>query len=297
MTSTATILYIRFDGTTIPPPTGQLTIKNFYLSIYHVNGATLPSSPTLSSLQTFVTNTRVVRQNINTSSIINTDICEWENLNTSLVNLDANSALITFVIQKRSVSGKIVLNYIDYYCIKSLQSVLHNNLNLVYNTDNYYLIEMNSAIDAFNNLNPKPTKSPSGISIISSSTIQSNYDNIYFGILNTQIMDQVNAEIAASGQTYTPAQLLVVQEQYKEQILANPTQANAIETQAMAIYNASYRSPFYTKYLGDQSYSSVDVISTMNQNIYNIKCLLPFSTVPRTDTDESAVRLSFHYTM
>jgi hypothetical protein len=297
MASTAYISYIRFDGTTIPPPTGSLTTQNFLIQIYHVNGSTLPSDLTLSSLRTFVANTKVIRQNINTSSIINNTICEWDNLTTSINNMDSNSALIMFVVQKSVVNGKVVNNFIDYYCIPSFKSVVQNNINLVYNTDNYYLLEMNATIDAFNNLNPKPTKSPSGLTISSNSVIQTNYDNIYFGVLDTEIMNQVNIQIAATGQTYSPSQLAQLQQQYKAQILADPAQANNIETQAMVIFNAMYKDTFYKKYVGDQSYSNVDVINLMNKNIYNMKCLLPFSKVARTNSDESAVRLSIHYTM
>jgi hypothetical protein len=72
---------------------------------------------------------------------------------------------------------------------------------------------------------------------------------------------------------------------------------NQIETQAISDFNNHYRSAFYKKYLAEQSYSNVDIIDEINQNIHNIKCLLPFSSSLRNPNQQSAIRLSIHYTI
>jgi len=274
--TTATITYMRFDGTdiSIPPSSTQ----NYFLSIFHVNGTTLNGSETLPTLIAFTNNNSNVRQKISTTTITNKTINEWDNLTTQITGMDSHSALIVFVIQKIQ-SGTNPNNYVDYYNITNLQSKLQTNPNLVYNTDNYYLLEMTSAINTFDRLRPKPTKSPSGVSISSNAIVQNEY-NGYYSLLSNQINS------TAQNQNETV-----------QQVLNNIPLANSIEQQTMGVFNNFNRPSFYTKYVADRPYSNVDVISKMQQNIYTTKCVLPFSSVTRTTQDESAVRFTMHYTI
>lgn len=276
--STAMITYMRFDGNNVTlPPNSSI---NFFLMLYHVNGATLTGTESLATLQSFVNNSRNVRQKISTTTIINKLICEWDNLTTRITNMDSNSALIVFVIQKVQSGITTTNNTVDYYNIINLQSHLQTNPNLVYNTDNYYLLEMTSAINTFDNLNPKPTKSPSGVTISSNATIQNQYNTTYMSDLSTDF----STKASETSQTV-------------EQVLDDVSLSNTVESTTMVNYNNEYRPPFYTKYVADGAYTAVDVINKMQQKIYTNKCVLPFSSISRTLTSESAARFTIHYTM
>lgn len=276
--TTATITYMRFDGTNVTLPAGSTL--NYFLLIYHVNGSTLTGTESLATLQTFVNNNINVRQKINTTTIINKTICEWDNLTTQISNMNSSSALIVFIIQKVQSGTTTTNNYVDYYEIINLLSAFQTNPNLVYNTDNYYLLEMNSAINTFDNLVPKPTKSPSGVVISSNTSVQNSYNTNYYGPLSTNFTD----EAVSSGLTVP-------------QVLSDVPLSNTVEQETMTTFNNTNRPPFYTKYVADNAYSAVDVINKMTKKIYNTKCVLPFSHINRTTTSESAVRFTIHYTM
>ena len=276
--TTATITYMRFDGTNVTLPAGSTL--NYFLTVYHVNGSTLTGTESLATLQTFVNNNANVRQKINTTTIINKTICEWDNLTTQISNMNSNSALIVFVIQKIQSGTTTTNNYVDYYVIINLLSSFQTNPNLVYNTDNYYLLEMNSAINTFDNLVPKPTKSPSGVVIRSDTSVQNSYNTNYYGPLGTNFTN----EAVSSGQTVP-------------EVLSNVPLSNTVEQGTMTTFNDTNRPPFYTKYVADNAYSAVDVINKMTKKIYNTKCVVPFSRINRTTTSMSAVRFTIHYTM
>lgn len=276
--STATLTYMRFNSTNVTLPTGSTL--NFFLLIHHVNGSTLTGTESLSTLQSFVNNSKNVRQRISTTTIINKVICEWDNLTTRITNMDSNSALIVFVIQKIQSGATTTNNTVDYYNIINLQSHLQTNPNLVYNTDNYYLLEMTSAIDTFDNLNPKPIKSPSGVSISSNTAVQNLYNTTYISDLNSDI----NTKASQTSQTV-------------QQVLNDVPLSNTVESTTGVNYNNEYRPPFYTKYIADSAYASVDVINKLQQKIYTNKCVLPFSSIDRTLTSQSAVRFTIHYTI
>lgn len=275
--STATITYMRFDGTDITLSAGST--QNYFLSIFHVNGTTLTGSESLSTLISFTNNNQNVRQKISTTTITGKTINEWDNLTTQITGMDSHSALIVFVIQKIQSGSTTTNNYIDYYNIINLQSKLQTNPNLVYNTDNYFLLEMASAITTFDRLRPKPTKSPSGVTISSNTVVQTEY-NSYYSLLDYQMSAKAQSE-----------------SETVQQVLNNVPMANGVEQQTMGLFNNFNRPSFYSKYVADRPYVNVDVINKMQQNIYTTKCVLPFSSISRTTADESGVRFTIHYTM
>jgi hypothetical protein len=297
MNSQAIIMtYIRFDGTNIPAPT--TIAQNFHILLYHVNGSTFNTSNiTAQTLLNFVADTQNVRQQITLTTIIGQNLAEWDGINLQITNLDTNSAIIIFVMQKApgTMPGIVVNNPVDYYFLNSALNTFQTNPNLVYNTDNYFLLEMTSAIDTFIALPLKPTKTDSGIVISSNPTIQAMYDNIYTTILNREINIEVDSEVGSG--TYTPAQLQALKQKLYEALLLNTAKMNAIELESETLFNNQYRGSFYTKYLQEQQYNTVDIIETMNENINTVQCLIPFSSIARTDTQESAIRLSLHYQM
>lgn len=292
--STFTIRYLRYDGSSTNKP--EKLPKNFYLNIYHVNNSYFKKKVTASKLLDYVKNTHYIKQKYTTGIIIGSDIVEWDNLSSRLTNVDENSALIIFVIQK---SGKLVplLNDIaDFFYIPDLLNKFTNNPNLVYNTDNYYLLEMNSAIDVFDQLNPKPTKSPSGIYIQSNTDIHQLYQSIYDTTLDNEIDSEVDEIVKNDCPNCTPEQLKKLKKIIKLTFLNDVNKMASIEAKVIEEFNNKYRSQFYQKFLNDQSYDSIDVIAKMEKNIQNIKCYIPPSNKIDIIEQDFNLKLSIHYT-
>jgi hypothetical protein len=291
--NTATITYLRYDGTAISIPKG--IPQNFILHIYHVvDSDSLNKS--IDSLTKYVLNDKHVRQKFILGAVINKNIAEWDNLNVKLTGLDDKSMIIIFTLQKiRSIKPGIVIdNIIDFSYISSAQSVLQKNNNLVYNTDNYYLLEMNSAIDTFNNSNNNHQISHN--SIINNKEIADNYHLIYDILLENEINELVNQR--ATNSIYTPEQLNELKQQMREITLKNKDKMDSFEKIAIKEFNDQFRSSFYSKYIGDIQHGVTgDILDTINDKIHNTKCLLPLSTNKRSDANESAIRLSIHYHM
>lgn len=290
--STPIFTYFRYDSTNIPAPKG--IVYNFGMTMYHVDGSHISNNNiSQSSLSSYVNNNAFVRQKLTTGSIVNSTIGEYDNVNFSIINSDSNSSFIIFVTQKaKNARGMIVDAIVDYFYIPNLISTMKSNTNLVYNTDNYYLLEMNAAVDSFNSLDPKPTSNPSGLTI-TNNPVQPMYETSYGSILDGIVDKYVTDKISSSGQTYTDN----LAAQTKDDLFNDTYTMQELEMQATSIYNNSQRVPFYKKYVADNNYRDIDIFTIMNSKIYNTKCILPQSSINPTDTFESMIRLSLHYTM
>lgn len=277
MSTNLTLTYLRYDSTNIPPPIG--IIMNFYLTIYHIDGTNFVDSAVSSDVNNWIIQNNVTRQKFITGFVLNKNLIEFDNINIALSGLDSKSAIVIFITHKTKISHSINLVdvIVDHYSIPNAKVALNTNPNLVYNTDNFYLLEMNNAIDVFSNLQPKPSSSPSGVVVMSNPIIQQQYLTIYNQILSNAIDQYINQHINTTG--LTDDQIAQLKAQTLAQYLNDNNLMNQIETNAMAEFNSQYKSDFYHKYLGETNNDNVDVISKIYNNIYNIKCIQPFSTV------------------
>jgi len=238
-----------------------------------------------------VENHKVVRQKITLGSMINRNIAEWDGLHVKITGLDDKSMIIIFTMQKsKSVRpGIIIDNVVDFSYIANAQSVLQSNVNLVYNTDNYYLLEMNSALDSIN--------SGKHAAISGNNKISEQYHSIYNNLLEKEIDDQIAQR--TTNTVYTPEQLRDLEIEMHEALLKNKEKMDQLEKTADSKFNDQFRSTFYSKYVGDVANNSSNekIMEAINDNIHNTKCILPTSIQERSSKYESNVRLSIHYRM
>lgn len=289
------ITYIRFDGTGLSNISGIL--KNFYVVIYHLDGKKIPPNANLDVLKQITNNRNNIRQKFITGSIIGSDVAEWDNLNISLLNLDSDSAVIAFVCRKYRTTQFIKMEdeIVDHYNIVNAHFVLQNNSSLVYNTDNMYLLQMNSALDTYTTLSNNGSEEAPLIEIMNNTTIKNMYESIYHTILNRHIDEDLE-----NTENNTPEQIKKNRKIIEKMLLQDTEKMQLIETEAIKELNDQYRSIVYGKYLGTKQLSEEttdELLEAINQNIHQIKCIIPSSSITPTVSFPSKIRLSVHYVM
>lgn len=133
--------------------------KNLYVRLYHVDTARFNNSTKVNvqNMAVYLSSPGVVKQKISSNIMESTtSVAQWDNVSFNIRNINANSGLVVFVMEKNSTNRALYFNdkIIDYYYIPDLLANGVNNNTFVYNADNFYLMELESLIAQASNSSP-----------------------------------------------------------------------------------------------------------------------------------------------
>lgn len=265
--SKSVITYIRYDISNIENKSSKVYIEFYHLDRDEVDRDKIPQ-----------VDKKAIRQHITTSTI-NHDrqYYEWDALGLKLTSLNENSALLIIIRNKKQI--------IDHYYIDNALSELDDNPNLVYNTDGYYLYEMNERITHIND-----TRTPANIICsacgqedVRANTEAQHYRDIYDKLLERELTEYIDEKIK-SGIKLDAKQVVSLYRQAYKFITSNQ--------RLTSNYQKSVLDEFFKKYLyhtpiTEQLYANPDsAIDIINDIVHAVRCLRKLDS-----------KLSLHYTI
>jgi len=256
--STVTLNYLRFNTLLIGTP-GE---KSIYAHIYHVDSKKIENT-TSAYLINWVKKYKNKYTDYITDTITTDGYAEWDNINIPISKIKNTSSLIIFILQKNK---NMIDSVVDYYYLDINTSFLQNTQK-VYNTDNYYLLEINNYLELMKNTTIKFNKL----------RITTEYNEKYKETLEGLINDLDTSETNNSSYIYN--KFTKIKKNIYQRVINDSRLINRIEQRTIEKIYITMKQLFYKKYLNTTLYSFDDPL--LIQNIDNLNmttsCATPSS--------------------
>jgi hypothetical protein len=279
----ATLSYIRYDHS---------TSQNLSVEIYHID-STDQKIDNFDNIKLIISKKDIIRQHICTSSILSKDDhkpYEWDDIGLKITGLDSKSGLIILIKSKKYKSRSESEQLIDYYYISNALSQLDDNPNLVYNTDDYYLLEINNRIDQINSVRSHDL----------SNNLQ--YKDLYDRMIDEDLIKYIENFYSIELSKIIDAKTLVrIFRETHKKITQNKDLVHTYAKQAADLCHQAILEPLYRKYICNnitkEMYDNPDlVIDIIDDLVHSVRCI-PASSFSAVKSLDSVGKLSIHYTI